>query len=118
MASLSDVMEPAVLETKEAKISDVIPYWQITPTLVDLPSSVSATSLSASTSITTLPVLVVPQLAIPAEAYPEQVNRLGGGKDYLCHLCPFRHSNLDTILTHVRKHLEIIIGYFICSKGY
>ena len=33
-------------------------------------------------------------------------------------LCLFRHSNLDYILTHVRKHLEIIIGHPICGKGY
>ena len=64
------------------------------------------------------PVVVVPKLAISAEAYPELLNRPGGGKDYLCCLCPFRHSNLDSILTHVRKHLEVIIGCFICGRGY
>ena len=44
----------------------------------------------------------LPSSIIPAEVYPEQINRPGGGKDYLCCLCPFRHSNLDSILTHVR----------------
>ena len=118
MASLSDVVEPVVLETKEAKISDVILHWCITPTLAGPSSTVSTTSLLASTNISTLPIVVVPELAIPDEAYSECINRPGGGKDYLCHLSPFRHSNLDSILTHVRKHLEVIIGCLICSKGY
>ena len=93
MASSSDVVEPAVLETKEAKISDVIPPWHITPTPVDPSLLASTTSLSASTDVTMLPVVVVPELVIPAEAYAEQINRPGGGKDYLCHLCLYRHSN-------------------------
>ena len=64
------------------------------------------------------PVVAVPELAIPAEAYPVWLNRPGGGKDYLCHLCHFRHSNLDCILTHIRKHLGITIGCPICCRGY
>ena len=73
----------ALLKTEVAKISDDLPPQCIIPTPVDLSSSVSTTSSSVSTNITTLPVVVLPELAIPAEAYPEQINRLGGGKDYL-----------------------------------
>ena len=57
-------------------------------------------------------------LAIPVEAYPEHLNWPGGSKEYLCHLCTFRHSNLDCILTHIRKHLNITIGCPVCDKGY
>ena len=91
-------------------------HCHITPTPVGLLSSISTSS--SSTSSAKFPVIVVPELAIPAEAYPECINRPGGGKNYLCHVCPFRHSNLDSILTHVRKHLDITIGCPICGNSY
>ena len=90
-ASLSDIVESAVLEPKERKASDIVPFRHISPIPVGLSSSASTTSLLVPTSVTTLPVVVVPQLAIPAEAEPEWINRPGGGKDYLWHLCPLRH---------------------------
>ena len=71
-----------------------------------------------SSSSETHPMVVVPEPLIPAEVYPECLNRPGGGKDYLCHLCLFRHSNLDTILTHVRQHLEVVVACPVCGKGY
>ena len=101
LESTSGVDESALPKTKVSKISDDFQCCHITPTLVDLSSSTS--TLSSSTS---------------AVAYPELISRPCGDKDYLCHLCPFRHSNLDSILTLVRKHLEIIIGCPICSRGY
>ena len=63
-------------------------------------------------------MMVVPELLIPAEVYPECLNRPGGGKDFPCCLCQFRHSNLDMILTHVRKHLEVVVGCPVCGTGY
>ena len=61
-------------------------------------------STMPSTSSISFPVVVVPKLAIPADAYPDHLNRPDGGKDYLCH---FTHSNLDSILTHIRKYLDV-----------
>ena len=105
MESTSGVDE---LVLPKAKISNNSQCHHITPTPL---------SLLMSTSLVSFPIVVVSKLAIPPEAYPECLNRLGG-KDYLCHLYPFRHSNLDCILTHVRKHLDITIGCPICGKGY
>ena len=114
----SDIAESAVPESKEMKVSDIFPFWHITSIQVESSLSTSTTSLLTPTSVTTLPVVVVSEVAIAAEAYPEWINRPDGGKDYLCCLCLFRHLNLDCILTHVRKHLEIIISCPICCKGY
>ena len=71
-----------------------------------------------STSSISFAVVVVPKLAISTEAYPEHLNRPGGGKDYLCSLCHFTYSNLDSILTHVKKDLDVTIGCAICGRGY
>ena len=102
-------------ETKVSNIPVLVSkHHHISTTLISLSIS---TKLSTS-SITSFPVLVVPELAIPAEAYPECLNRPDGGKDYLCHLCCFTHSNLDSILTPVRKHLDVTIGCPVCSRGY
>ena len=94
----------------------------IIPTLVhssDSPvPSTSSTSYEPSTRLVSYPAVVVPKLTIPAEAYPACLNRPVTGKDDLCCLCSFRCSNLDCILTHVRKHLDIMIGYPVCGKGY
>ena len=97
-------------------VPKVLQHCWITPTLVESSSSTIASSLS--TKAETLPIVVLPELLILAEAYPECLNRPGGGEDYICHLCLFRHSNLDTILTCVRKHLEVIIRCPVCGKGY
>ena len=80
----------------KAKISDDSQCHHITPTPIR-PSSTSSMSFL---------VIVMPELAISVEAYPKYINGPGGGKDYLCCLCPFRHSNLDSIMTHVRKHFR------------
>ena len=110
-----DKLAPPKSKLPISDISDDLPHHHITPTPIDLSSLVSTTS-SASDAV--LPVVVVSELAIPAEAYPEWINRPSGGKDYLCCLCPFRHSKLDSILTHVRKHLEVVIVCPICGKVY
>ena len=97
-------------------------HHDITPTLVqssDSPMSfTNSTSSGPSTKSISYPVVVVPELTIPVEAYPECLNWPGGSKEYLCHLCTFRHSNLDCILTNIRKHLDITIGCPVCGKGY
>ena len=49
---------------------------------------------------------------------PEQINQLGGVKDYKCVLCTFHHTNKDCILTHICKHLDIIMGCPVCGKGF
>ena len=106
--------ETTLPNTKTSAESVPIPKCHhVTTTLIS--PSVSA---MLSTSSISFPVVYVSKLAIPAEAYPEHLNRPGGGKDYLCCLCPFRHSNLASILTHVRKHLEVTIGCPICDRGY
>ena len=92
----------------------VLKHCCTSTTLISLSIS---TTLSTS-SITSFPVVVIPELVIPAEAYPEHVNRPGGAKEYLCHLCCFTHSNLDSILTHGRKHLDVTVGYPVCNRGY
>ena len=79
---------------------------------------ISSTSSGPSTKLVLYPSVVVPELTIPADAYPEHLNWPGGHKEYLCHLCTFRHSNLDCILTHIRKHLNITISCPVCSKEY
>ena len=85
MELMSSVDEPTPPKAKGPKISiEDLPYHCITPTPVG--------SSSSSVCAGALPVVVVPELAIPAEEYPEQINRPSGGKDYLCNLCPFRHS--------------------------
>ena len=116
MGSTSGVNESAPPKAKLPKISDDSQHHHITPTLVGLSLSISTSSLS--TSVGSFLVVVVPELAIPAETYPECINRPGGGKDYLCHLCLFRNFNLDTVLTHVRKHLDVTTGCPVCGKHY
>ena len=93
----------------------------IIPTLVwssDSPVPfTSSTSSDLSTKSTSYPVVVVLKLAIPAEAYPEHLNQPGGDEEYPCYLCTFRHSNLDCILTHIRKCLNVIISFPVYAKG-
>ena len=96
-------------------------------TLVPVTSSVlplSSTSCSSSSMSTqpsplaSYPVIVIPELAIPAETYPEWINQSSQGKDYLCCLHSFHHTNYDCILTHIRKHLDITIICPGCGKGF
>ena len=97
-------------------------HHHIIPTPVQLSDSpmpfTSSTSSDPSTKSTSYPVVVVHELTIPAEAYPEHTNWPVGGEEYLCHLCTFRHSKLDCILTHIRKHLNITISCPVCGKRY
>ena len=113
MDSKSDE-ETTLLKTKTSAESVLIPKHQCVSTTLISPS----VSAMPSTSSISFPVVVVPKLATSAEAYPEYLNRPGGGKDFLCHLCHFRHSNLDSVLTHIRKHLEVTIGCPVCGRGY
>ena len=78
-------------------------------------SSVQHLSTGPATIIDTI---VVPGLANLADAYPESINRPGRGEDYLCQLCHFSHKNLDSILTHVRRHIDITVGCPVSGKGY
>ena len=115
--------EATVADFQEVAPSIVIPKChQIAPTSIQSPESPilssSSSSPGPSSKSDTYPILVVPELAIPAEAQPEQLNQSGGGKKYQCQLCTFCHSNLDCILTHIRKHLDITIGCPICGKGF
>ena len=110
-----------VTENQDVPVS-IPKFHRIVPILVCLSDSpvpsTSSTSSEPSTRSVSYPVVVVPELTIPAEAYLEHLNNSGRGKDYLCCLCSFRHCNLDCILTHIRKHLDIMIGCPVCGKGY
>ena len=117
-SSKPDEEIPASLEASKTKISNI----PVTTTLVSLstsahPSTSSVQSLSTGPA-TTIATIVVPELAIPADAYPECINRPGIGKDYLYQICYFSHTNLDSVLTHIRRHLDITVGCPICCKGY
>ena len=118
MATIESKPDEEILTTSKIKISNIpVPvseHCRVSTTLISL--SVSAKSSTSSTAA--FPVVVVPELVIPAEAYPECLIRPGAGKDYLCQLCHFSHSYLHSILTHVRKHLDITIGCPVCSRGY
>ena len=116
---------PTTLKTIKMKISKIpVPVSKchhISTTLISQSVSAvpSTSSVMASTSSTaSTPIVVVPDLETPADAYPEHLNKPGGSKDYLCQLCHFLHSNLDLILTHVRRHLDMMVGCPICGRGY
>ena len=85
----------------------------IISTLVSIPEGPSTSSTSSS-----CPIVIVPELAIPTDACLECINRPGGGKDYICCLCSFHHTNYDCILTHISKHLDVTIGCLGCRKGF
>ena len=92
---------------------------RITPTPVE-PSTSSAPSTPKPLSDpVSYSVVHVPEMTIPDEWYPERINLPNAGKEYWCQGCSYSHSNLDTILTHVRKeHLDITIGCPACGKPY
>ena len=79
--------------------------------------STSSSSSSLPSKSASYPVIVIPELAILVEAYPEHVNQ-PSSKDYLCRLYTFWHSNLNCILPHIRKHLDITISCPGCGKGF
>ena len=81
----------------------------ITPTPASLPDVPLISSYT---------LVMVLELFIQDEAYPECVNRPGGGKDDLCHLCSFQHTNYDCMLTHIQKDLNITIGCPSCGQGF
>ena len=95
---------------------------RISPMLISQPDvtsrPLSPSRPSPSDTSTSFPIVVVPEVVIPEEAYPKHVNRLGGGKDYICHLCSFQHTNYDCLLTHIHKHLSITIGCPSCGHGF
>ena len=82
-----------------------------------VPSS-SSSSSNPSTKSAPYPIIVVPKFTIPADGHPEQLNQPGGRREYWCQLCTFCHLNLDCILTHVRKHLDMTTGCPICGKRF
>ena len=100
---------PEISETTEEAAK-----WQhIMPTPVPVPEALFTGSTSS------YPVVVMPELAIPAEVYSEHINRPHGGKDYHCHICPFKHTNSDCMLTHIRRdHLNITMGCPECGQGF
>ena len=120
---LSTISTPGIEKTEKTTESQDVPVipkgCHLTLTLVtyfasSLPSTSSSLSSLPSKSAS-YPVIVIPELAIPVGTDPECVNQ-PGGKDYLCHVCTFWHSDLDCILTHVSKHLNITISCPGCGK--
>ena len=92
---------------------------QITPTPLEPSTSMSPSTPKPSSDPVSYSVVHVPEMTIPDEWYPEQINLPKAGKEYWCQGCSYTHSNLDTILTHVRKeHLNITIGCPACGKPY
>ena len=90
---------------------NVLKHCCIVPVpILDVPSTSSTSS--------SYPIVMVPELTFPTDAYPECINRPGGGKDYLCCLCSFHHTNYDCMLTHIRKHLNITIRCPGCGQGF
>ena len=81
-----------------------------------IPTLVPILDVPSTSSTSSYPIAMVPELVILVEAYPEITNRPSGGKDYLCHLCSFQHTNYDCMLTHIRKHLNITIGCPGCDQ--
>ena len=65
--------------------------------IIPTPAPILDVPLTSSTS--SYPIAVVLELVILAETNPEFINRPSGGKDYLCHLCSFQHT--DSITTIV-----------------
>ena len=74
--------------------------------------------LSPGPSVKPFLTVVIPELTIPHEAMLEQINQLGGVKNYQCQLCTFVYTNKDFMLTHICKHLDITIGCPMCGKGF
>ena len=101
------------LDEKTDRIVTMAPDFQEAPPdskmCCIIPTPASILDVPSISSTSSYPIVMVLELVILAEANPEHVNRPGRGKDYLCHLCPFQHTNYDCTLTHIRKHLNITI---------
>ena len=92
---------------------------RITRTPVEPSTSSSPLTPKLSSDPVSYSVVHVPEMTIPDEWYPECINLPNASKEYQCQGCSYLHSNLDTILTHVRKeHLDITIGCPACGKPY
>ena len=113
---ITDVEPQEVPGTSEGSIAK---ERQITPTAVEPSTSTSPSTPKSSSDPVSYSVVHVPEMTIPDELYPERINLPKAGKEYLCQGCSYTHSNLDTILTHVRKkNLNITIGCPACGKPY
>ena len=119
---LRKLLKPQNLQMLQLQCQNAIIITLVPVTYAVLPlSSTSTSSSDMSTQPSQLAsyhVVVIPELAIPADTYPEHINQPSGDKDYLCHLCPFHHTNYDCILIHIRKHLNITIRCPGCGKGF
>ena len=108
IVGVTDVELQEVPGTSEGSIAK---KRQITPTPVEPSTSTSPSTPKPSSDPVSYSVVHVPEMTIPDEWYPEWINLPNAGKEYQCQGCSYTHSNLDTILTHVRKeHLKITIG--------
>ena len=120
---ISTISTPSVEKTTESQGVPVMTLkcHHLTPMLVTSTASPLPFTSSPSSSLpprsASYTMIVISKLAIPIEAYPGHVN-WPSDKDYLCHLCTFKHSNLNCILTHIRKHLNLTIGCPGCGKGF
>ena len=113
-ATVSDSQEmtpPSIVIPKHCQIALASIQSPKSPILSSSSSSPGPSSKSPS-----YPTLVVPDLTKPAEAQPKRPNEPGGGKEYWYQLCTSCHSNLDCILTHIKKHLDFTIGCLFCGK--
>ena len=79
-----------------------------------LPAKGSDTSSESSK----FPSIVVPKLAVPMHALPEQINHQGDHKYYKYQICVFQHTNIDCMLMHIWKHLELSVRCLMCGKGF
>ena len=106
---------PVMVTAGSFKPDKEIPVTSETTTLVSLSTSAQP-STSSIQPLSTDPAtfratVVMSRLAILADAYLKCLNRPGGGNDYLCQVCHVSQTNLDSILMHVSRHLDIIVGH-------
>ena len=94
----------------------IVPTSVQPPESFPLPSSPPSPGPSDESAL--YATLIFPELAIPMEAQPEWINQPGGGMEYQCQLCAYQHTNKDCMLTHIRKHIDITIGFPMCSIGF
>ena len=116
IVGVTDDKPQEVTVTSEGPIAN---KRRITSTPVEPSTSMSPLTPKPSSDPVSYSVVHVPEMTIPDEWYPEHVNLPNASKEYWCQGCSYSHSNLDTILTHVRKeHLDITIGCPACGKPY
>ena len=113
---VTDVVPQEVPGTSEGSITK---KRQITSTPVEPSTSMSPSTPKPSSDPVSYSVVHFPEMTIPDEWYPEWIYLPKASKEYQCQGCSYTPSNLDTILTHVRKeHLNITIGCPACGKPY